>query len=134
MLEFFRKYQSIIYIFVTVVIVISFSFFGTYSTIVSNPVRDQVVFTAIDGTAVKRSDLDEMVIFISTDSQDKLLFGGAWGPNFLNDGVIRKDVLTTGMGEVLAFELSLRSGRGISPAPPKGKKLCCLRASSSEVY
>lgn len=106
MLEFFRKYQSFIYIIVTTVIVISFSFFGTYSTIVSNPIRDQVVFTAIDGSSVKRSDLDEMVIFISTDAHDKLLFGGMWGPNFLNDGVIRKDLLTTGVAQILSTAYS----------------------------
>ncbi len=106
MLELLRKYQSFIYIIVTTVIVISFSFFGTYSTIVSNPIRDQVVFTAVDGTDVKRSDLDEMVVFISTDAHDKLLFGGVWGPNFLNDGVIRKDLLATGIGQELASAYS----------------------------
>lgn len=104
MLEFLRKYQSYIYIVVTTVIVISFSFFGTASTLVSNPIRDQIVFTAVDGSSIKRSDLDEMVVFISTDSFDKLLFGGIWGPNFLNDGIIRKDLLTTGVGQLLAKE------------------------------
>lgn len=102
MLELFRKYQSYIYLVVTVVIVISFSFFGTYSTMVSNPVRDQVVFTAIDGEQIKHSQLEEMVVFISTDSQDKQLFGGMWGFNFLNDGVIRKDFLETGLAGVIA--------------------------------
>ncbi len=81
---------------------ISFSFFGTYNSIVSNPVRDQVVFTAVDGENIRRSDLDEMVMFISTDNHDKQLFGGAWGPNFLNDGVIRKNLLETGLANVLA--------------------------------
>jgi len=102
MLEFFRKYQSYIFIVVTIVIVISFSFFGTSSTIVSNPVHDKTVFTAIDGEEIKRHALDEMVLFISTDNYDKQLFGGLWGPNFLNDGVIRKDFLKTGLAEVVA--------------------------------
>jgi len=102
MLEFFRKYQSYIYLVVTFVIVISFSFFGTYNTIVTNPVRDQVVFKAVDGELIRRPELDEMVMFISTDNHDKQLFGGAWGPNFLNNGIIRKDLLETGVGAVLA--------------------------------
>lgn len=104
MLEFFRKYQSYIFLVVTVVIVISFSFFGTYNTIVSDPVRNQVVFTAVDGENIRRSDLDEMVMFISTDDQDKQFFGGAWGPNFLNNGIIRKDLIESGIGEILAIQ------------------------------
>lgn len=101
MLEFFRKYQSYIFVVVTIVIMISFSFFGTSNTIISNPVQDHVVFTAIDGEQIKRSELDEMVMFISTDAHDKQVFGGFWGPNFLNDGVIRKDFLKTGLAEVV---------------------------------
>lgn len=31
------------------------------------------------------------------------MYGGAWGPNFLNDGVIRKDFLETGLGTELAL-------------------------------
>lgn len=104
MLEFFRKYQSYIFLVVTVVIVISFSFFGTYNTIVTDPVRNQVVFTAVDGENIRRSDLDEMVMFISTDDQDKQFFGGAWGPNFLNNGIIRKDLIESGIGEILAIQ------------------------------
>ena len=42
-----------------------------------------------------------MVHFLSTDNYDKLYYGGVWGPNFLNDGVIVKDFLQTGLAEVL---------------------------------
>lgn len=104
MLEFFRKYQRYFYLVITVVTVISFSFFGTYSTITSDPIRDQVVFTAVDGSNIKRSTLDEMVVFLSTDGEDKLIYGGAWGPNFFNDGAIKKDLLATGLGEILATQ------------------------------
>lgn len=102
MLEFFRKYQRYFFLIITVVIIISFSFFGTYSTISSNPIREQMAFKAVDGTEVSRAELDEMVIFLGTDKQDKLLFGGLWGPNFLNDGVIKNDILKTGLGTILA--------------------------------
>lgn len=102
MFEFFRKYQRYFFALITVVIVISFSFFGTYSSISSDPIRDKVIFTAIEGTPVKRSTLDEMVVFISSDSEDKQLFGGMWGPNFLNDGVIKKNLLETGLAQILA--------------------------------
>lgn len=101
MLSIFRKYQRYIYIIVTVVIIISFSFFGTYSTLGSNTWREQLAFKAVNGDEVTRSDVDDMSHFLATDNADKLQYGGAWGPNFLNDGVIRKDFLETGLAEEL---------------------------------
>lgn len=102
MLQFFRKYQRYFYVIITIVIVISFSFFGTYGTLSNGSFREQIAFTAINGSDVTRYELDEMVQFLATDSDDKLLFGGAWGPNFLNNGVIRKDFLETGLGVLVA--------------------------------
>lgn len=101
MLDFFRRYQKYLYIVITVVIVISFSFFGTYNTLSNNSFREQIAFTTVDGTEIPRHELDEMVTFIGTDSLDKLLFGGAWGPNFLNSGIIRQDFLETGLAAML---------------------------------
>lgn len=103
MLDFFRRHQRYFFAVITVVIVISFSFFGTYSTLSNSSFREQIAFTNVAGTDVTRHELDEMVLFLGTDAQDKLLFGGAWGPNFLNDGVIKKDFLETGLGAQLAL-------------------------------
>lgn len=101
MLAFMRKYQKYFYAVITFVIVISFSFFGTYSTLSGNSIHEQIAFTTVTGHDVPRSDLEEMVVFISTDKEDKKLFGGMWGPNFLNDGVIQKDFLQSGLGSQL---------------------------------
>lgn len=101
MLDFFRRHQRYFYVMITIVIVISFSFFGTYNTMSNSSFREQIAFTRIDGTDVTRHELDEMVTFLSTDGADKMLFGGAWGPNFLNDGVIKKDFLETGLAAML---------------------------------
>lgn len=101
MLDFFRRYQKYLYIAITIVIVISFSFFGTYSTLSNDSFREQIAFTTVDGTEIPRHELDEMVAFISTDALDKLLFGGAWGPNFLNSGIIKQDFLETGLAAML---------------------------------
>lgn len=101
MLNFIRKYQRYFYLVITVVIIVSFSFFGTYSTLGGDAYREQIAFTAVDGTQVTRGELEQLVMFISTDADDKLLFGGIWGPNFLNDGVIRKDFLASGLAEQL---------------------------------
>lgn len=103
MLDFFRRYQRYFFLVITVVIIISFSFFGTYSTLGSNTWREQVAFKAINGHDVTRSDVDEMALFLATDSEDKMLYGGVWGPNFLNDGVIRKDFFETELGQELAL-------------------------------
>ncbi len=102
MLQLFRKYQRALYILITIVIVISFSFFGTYGTLSDGSFREQIAFKAVDGTVVTRHELDEMVAFISTDSGDKVIFGGMWGPNFLNDGVIARNFIDTGLGVLLA--------------------------------
>lgn len=102
MLAIFRKYQRFLYIIITFVIVISFSFFGTYSGLQNSGSVDKTVFQAVDGSDVSRSELETMAMFIGTDNEDKMLLGGRWGPNFLNDGVIKKDFLETGLGPILA--------------------------------
>lgn len=102
MLDFFRRNQRFFFIIITIVIVISFSFFGTYNSLSDSPFREQIAFRAVDGSVVTRHELDEMAAFIGTDASDKILFGGMWGPNFLNDGVINKNFLETGLGVILA--------------------------------
>lgn len=111
MLAIFRKYQRFLYLVITCVIVISFSFFGTYSGLQNAQPADKTVFQAVDGSDVARSELEEMAAFIGTDNEDKMLLGGRWGPNFLNDGVVKKDFLETGLGVLLAkpFMNDLRS-------------------------
>jgi hypothetical protein len=104
MLSFFRKYQRFFFLVITVVIVISFSLFGTYNTLLKETsYHEQNAFTAIDGKKVSRTELDQMAIFLATDTHDKAVFSGAWGPNFLNDGVIVKNFLQTGLGTMLTY-------------------------------
>lgn len=122
MLDFFRRYQRYFFLVITVVIIISFSFFGTYSTLGSNTWREQVAFRAINGHDVTRSDVDEMALFIATDNEDKMLYGGVWGPNFLNDGVIRKDFLATGLAQELALAYQADLQEDIDKRLTKEKK------------
>lgn len=104
MFAFLRKYQRYFFLVISVVIIISFSFFGTYNALPSEETRTQTAFYAADGTAISRSELDQMVLFLSTDIEDKVLFGGYWGPNFLNNGVIKIDFLQNGLADILAKE------------------------------
>lgn len=122
MLEFFRKHQKYFFVVITVVVIISFSFFGTYDTLAGNAVHEQVAFTSIDGTDIKRGELDSMVYFIGTDNEDKRMFGGIWGPNFLNDGVIKKDFFTTGLAEILVLAYPETVLQDLAPRFEKEKR------------
>lgn len=99
MLQFFRRYQRYFLIVVTAIIIVSFSFFGTYSAIARGETRDTTAFHSITGRVVKRSEVQQMALFLATDRTDKQLYGPAMGANFLNDGVIRNDFLASGLGE-----------------------------------
>lgn len=117
MLAFFRRYQRIFFMFTTVIIVITFSFFGTGDSVApTRSVVDEVVMTATDGRAVYRSEIDRMARFLATDSADKVNARGSWGFNFLNDGVVRQDILESGIGRQLIeqFREDIRGDFGSS--------------------
>lgn len=103
MLSFFRKYQRYLLIIVTVMIIVSFSFFGTYNGRMHRTQKDEVVCTALDGRSLHRSELHQMAFFLSTDTIDKEQYGPMLAANFLNDGVVRKDFFESGLGEQLIF-------------------------------
>lgn len=100
MLEFFRKYQRGFFIMITAVIIISFSFFGTYSSFVNQTGSDTVAFVAVDGSKVYRSELNNLIHLIQADSHDGL-YGDQLNSNPFNDGVLANDILATGIGETL---------------------------------
>ncbi|SCA62824.1 Uncharacterized protein SCG7086_AE_00110 [Chlamydiales bacterium SCGC AG-110-P3] len=102
MLQFFRRYQKILFFFTTGVIAISFSFFGSYSAMNETTIEDPVVFYTVDGSGVKRSEMEQMILFLATDVYDKQSVGWGWGPNFLNDGVVRYDIVASGLAPVIA--------------------------------
>ena len=99
MLDFFRRYQRGLFIVITVVIVISFSFFGTFQAFAGKEQDDKVAFTALDGSKVRRSEVVDMVAFLTSDSHDFLFSGGAG--NALNDGVLAGDILESGLAQVI---------------------------------
>lgn len=101
MLEFFRKNQRVFFIFVTAIISVTFIFFGTFQTTPRDTRGSEVVFTAVDGQEWSRKELQEMTSFLSTDEEDQEAWGIVWGPNFLNDGVIKKDFLESGLAQML---------------------------------
>ncbi len=102
MLQFLRKHQRVLFVFITVVIVITFSFFGTgRSASPGVTLNQRVAFVTVDGKAISSAELIEMTRFLATDSQDAMTYRGQSGLNFLNDGVIAKDFLSTGLAQIL---------------------------------
>ncbi len=89
MLQFFRKYQKFFFLFVTIVIVFTFVFFGTYQTI-APAFREKG----------EEDYVTQMVRFLETEQWmgSRRIFGA----NFLNDGVVSEDFLATGMGALIA--------------------------------
>lgn len=102
MFTFFRRYQRVIYFIITGVIILSFSFFGTYSAFVSRKGEDPEVFRMYDGTSVTRSQCSDYEVFLSNDGQPAE--GGH--VNFLNDGVLVHDIIESGIGEMLVQRFS----------------------------
>jgi GcvH upstream region-like protein len=105
MFTFFRRYQRAIYFVITAVIILSFSFFGTYSAFTSGKGEDPVVFRTEDGTRMTRSEFNDYIHFLSMDSL-ALGEGGSVPSNPLNDGVLANDIIATGIGNVLAVRFS----------------------------
>ncbi len=101
MLSALRKHQRILFIVITIVVITSFSFFGTYSVMTREELDDPVVFTSVDGVEHTRSEMQQMVRFLSSSADQRFLSPGLWHVNFLNDGVVEKDFLQTGMGVIL---------------------------------
>lgn len=102
MLEFFRKYQRYFFIIIAVVIVISFSFFGTHQAMTSpGEIQDYIIGSAIDGSEVRKKEIDEIYRFLWSDRIDTQLIEKRIMPNYFNNGVIRKDFLFSGIGVML---------------------------------
>jgi hypothetical protein len=107
MLQYFRKHQKVIFLFTTVVIVISFLFFGTFSSVLSmqTSVKDEEIGKLIDGTSLKKRKLQVMTQFLSA-SIENIHDGGKKFVNLLNDGVVEKDVLATPLAKHLINQYS----------------------------
>jgi len=98
MLNILRKYQKFIFAIITVVIVISFSFFGTYGSITAETqVPDKEIGKAIDGSIVMKNEINHLVAILNTDSQDMMVLEGKGGANLLNDGVVRQKIIQNGL-------------------------------------
>ena len=97
MLQFFRKYQKFFFIIVAFFIVISFSFFGTFSTFLNKEkIPDRDVGDLVDGSVLKERKLHGMNRLLQYGIEE-----GGRSFNLLNGSVVHRDVILSGIGEVL---------------------------------
>ncbi len=72
MLQFFRKHQKIFFVFVTFIIVISFVFFGTFSSLMTQPDQTPVaVGQTLDGAEINERDVHAVMMFLQTGVVDE---------------------------------------------------------------
>ena len=95
MFAFFRRYQRFFFLIVTAVVVVSFSFFGTYSNFASAKEDNSVVFVGIDGSKVRRIEFTDYVQFFSSEGGNN----GAFTPP--NSGFITNEILQKGIGSLI---------------------------------
>lgn len=100
MLHLFRKYQKVIFWVVTVVVVASFCFFGTYGTMSGQEHKDREIGKNVLGAPVFAREMVTLRHLLETSALDKDSQEGI--PNLLNPGVIETDFLSTGLACLLA--------------------------------
>ncbi len=98
MLQFFRKYQKIFFVIVTFFIVVSFSFFGTFRAFSGREkVQDREIGQLVDGSVLKEQKLHGLMRLLQFGIEE-----GGRTTNLLNDSVVHKDIILSGLGEILA--------------------------------
>lgn len=99
-MNFFQKYQKYVYALVAGVVIASFVFFGALGVMQEPRAQrvDRVLGTSVDGSEMRLLEIAALSRFISSDRDDVLQQRGA---NLLNDGVIRNDLIGSGIAELL---------------------------------
>lgn len=101
MLGFLRKNQKYFLLFISIVIITSFLFVGINQRIPKGEAKKEVLLGhAVDGSSIYVKEIEQMVRFCITDRFDKPSKKNGI-INFLNDGVIRKDIIESGLATLL---------------------------------
>ncbi len=104
MLEFFRRYQRYFFILITVVVIASFTLFGTYQSFSqAEESPDVKIGQKIDGSPLMLSEVQKLSRFLSTDREDSKE-GRGLAPNLCNQGVIRYDFIRDGLADLIVAE------------------------------
>jgi|GEM_PF-2465571 len=97
MLEFFRRYQKFFFAVIAVVIIISFSFFGTYSAFVKSERKDFPAFHTIDGNTVHQSAFQDVINILSSEMRKDQGFSSS----FFSEALLKTKVADVVLGPFL---------------------------------
>lgn len=86
MMNFLRKHQKKLFIVISVMVIASFSFFGTFSTMNTHEIPDKKIGQAVDGSAIMERELQAMIRFMSIGTNEAL----------------KNDLISTGLTTILA--------------------------------
>lgn len=100
MLHIFRRYQKVIFFCVTVVIISTFVFFGTYQVLMPTGVEERptVKYVTVDGKKISGRHMDQLMRFLKKEG---MLSSQFFDSNFLNDGIVRRELIQTGVAQQL---------------------------------
>ncbi len=103
MLNFLRKHQRYFLFVITIAIVVSFCFFGTYGAMGQKEAPpDKVALQGVCGKPLMQQELQALSRLIESSPFDRTSWEKGGMPNFLNDGVVERDFLSSGLGIMLA--------------------------------
>lgn len=98
MLGFFRRFQKYVFAIVTVLLVLSFLFFGgTGSLFEKDEVVDRQVGVLVDGTKLTERRLEGMIRILENGLEE-----GTRTPNLLSDSFVHREIILSGLGKILA--------------------------------
>ncbi len=96
MLAFLRRHQRLFFLFTTIVVVISFSFFGTLNTFMTpGQPSDRIVSQTSDGKPIYEGEIKMLNFLLGEDQHHSRISA------LFNDGVLEKDFLDTGLAGML---------------------------------
>ncbi len=104
MLGFFRKYQKFFFLFVTVIIVISFTFFGAVNSAFTTQkvAPDKMIGKGVDGSPLFQRETLLLAHLLNSGHEQKGYVYTGKMPLLVNDGVIFKDFLSNKTASVLS--------------------------------
>lgn len=96
MLTFLRKHQKIFFLFTTIVVIFSFTFFGTYSAFSTWETReDPVAFVTVGGKEIRQSDLLILHAIMAPQKE-------GYDLSMLDDSFFEKELFATGIAAAFA--------------------------------
>lgn len=98
MLGFFRRFQKFFFVIITFTIVVSFLFFGTTGSVVDNSKpSEEKIDELVDGSFLTDRRLMGLIAMLNHGMEE-----GTRSPNLLNDSLVHKRFIMSGLGLILA--------------------------------